>query len=252
MKNAVTPATATRDLRGTKWSDNAIGYFWCNGNDMQQAARTALFSSGFNGGHGIFVNPENLWQCTVVFTVRKISVHTWINDRDQFLQPNSELSDEFKSDCLVWMLFNGSNLTAGADNLVWDNREWSITNHFIPYTEDEVNAPDRFESDFMVRYMEKLPKLSGTDSPFSFEACAVLEEGKKLWRAYFSATDERAVRDKFKLNRSDAGWYQIRGALKERSQSGDFPPVSFTAFESSYRSLTEKLRPLVYKYGFLR
>ncbi|WP_288748660.1 hypothetical protein [uncultured Treponema sp.] len=252
LKNAVTPATATRDLRGTKWSDNAIGYFWCNGNDMQQAARTALFSSGFNGGHGIFVNPENLWQAAIVFTVRKISVHTWINDRDQFLQPNSELSDEFKSDCLVWMLFNGKNLTAGADNLVWDNREWSITNHFIPYTEDEVNAPDRFESDFMVRYIEKLPHLSGTDSPFSFEARAVLEEGKILWRAYFSATDERTVRDKYKLNRSDAGWYQIRGALKARSESGDFPPVSFTAFETAYRTLTEKLRPLVFKYGFLR
>ena len=150
------------------------------------------------------------------------------------------------------MLFNGKNLTAGADNLVWDNREWSITNHFIPYTEDEVNAPDRFESDFMVRYIEKLPHLSGTDSPFSSEARAVLEEGKKLWRAYFSATDERAVRDKYKLNRSDAGWYQIRGALKSRSESGDFPPVSFTAFETAYRTLTEKLRPLVFKYGFLR
>ena len=179
-------------------------------------------------------------------------LYTWVNHNEQFLQPDCELSEEFKSDCLVWMLFNGKNLTTGADNLLWDNREWSITNHFIPYTEDEVNAPDRFESDFMVRYMEKLPHLSGTDSPFSFEARAVLEEGKKLWRGYFSATDERAVRDKYKLNRSDAGWYQIRGALKSRSESGDFPPVSFTAFETAYRTLTEKLRPLVFKYGFLR
>lgn len=248
--NAVSVSPRAKPM--SKWSDRAIGYMFCNSNDFQHANDTAFFSSAYGHGHGFYVTPENLWQAAVVFTVRRIIPATWINDRDQFLQPNSELSDEFKSDCLVWMLFNGSNLTAGADNLVWDNREWSITNHFIPYTEDEVNAPDRFESDFIVRYMEKLPKLSGTDSPFSFEARAVLEEGKKLWRAYFSATDERAVRDKFKLNRSDAGWYQIRGALKERSQSGDFPPVSFTAFESSYRSLTEKLRPLVYKYGFLR
>ncbi|MDD5788937.1 MAG: hypothetical protein PUE30_00190, partial [Spirochaetia bacterium] len=251
LSNAITPTPGK--VRVSKWSDDGIAYMYAGVNDPQHAGQqTVLFSSPYGGGNGFYVTPENLWQAAVVFTVRRIIPHTWINDRDQFLQPNCELSDEFKSDCLVWMLFNGSNLTAGADNLVWDNREWSITNHFIPYTEDEVNAPDRFESDFMVRYMEKLPKLSGTDSPFSFEARAVLEEGKKLWRAYFSATAERAVRDKFKLNRSDAGWYQIRGALKERSQSGDFPPVSFTAFESSYRSLTEKLRPLVYKYGFLR
>lgn len=252
LSNCITVSPMSKP-RVKNWSDNAIAYMCTGTNDLQNAASyTFILSSVAGRGNGLFVTPENLWKCAVLFTVQKIIPHTWINHNDQFLQPNSELSDEFKSDCLVWMIFNGKNLTAGADNLVWDNREWSITNHFIPYTEDEVNAPDRFESDFMVRYIEKLPHLSGTDSPFSCEARAVLEEGKKLWRAYFSATDERAVRDKYKLNRSDAGWYQIRGALKSRSESGDFPPVSFSAFETAYRTLTEKLRPLVFKYGFLR
>ena len=252
LSNCITVSPMSKP-RVKNWSDNAIAYMCTGTNDLQNAASyTFILSSVAGRGNGLFVTPENLWKCAVLFTVQKIIPHTWINHNDQFLQPNSELSDEFKSDCLMWMLFNGKNLTAGADNLVWDNREWSITNHFIPYTEDEVNAPDRFESDFMVRYIEKLPHLSGTDSPFSPEARAVLEEGKKLWRAYFSATDERTVRDKYKLNRSDAGWYQIRGALKARSESGDFPPVSFSAFETAYRTLTEKLRPLVFKYGFLR
>ena len=252
LSNCITVSPMSKP-RVKNWSDNAIAYMCTGTNDLQNAASyTFILSSVAGRGNGLFVTPENLWKCAVLFTVQKIIPHTWINHNDQFLQPNSELSDEFKSDCLVWMLFNGKNLTAGADNLVWDNREWSITNHFIPYTEDEVNAPDRFESDFMVRYIEKQPHLSGTDSPFSPEARAVLEEGKKLWRAYFSATDERTVRDKYKLNRSDAGWYQIRGALKARSESGDFPPVSFSAFETAYRTLTEKLRPLVFKYGFLR
>ena len=252
LSNCITVSPMSKP-RVKNWSDNAIAYMCTGTNDLQNAASyTFILSSVAGRGNGLFVTPENLWKCAVLFTVQKIIPHTWINHNDQFLQPNSELSDEFKSDCLMWMLFNGKNLTAGADNLVWDNREWSITNHFIPYTEDEVNAPDRFESDFMVRYIEKLPHLSGTDSPFSCEARAVLEEGKILWRAYFSATDERTVRDKYKLNRSDAGWYQIRGALKSRSESGDFPPVSFSAFETAYRTLTEKLRPLVFKYGFLR
>lgn len=238
-----------------KWSDNAIAHLVCDSNDFQQGTQgTALLSSASKIGHkgACFVTPENLWQAAVVFTVRRIIPATWINDRDQFLQPNCELSDEFKSDCLVWMLFNGSNLTAGADNLVWDNREWSITNHFIPYTEDEVNAPDRFESDFMVRYIAALPALQDTDSPFSKEARAVLKAGKKLWQSYFSATDEYTVRQKLKLGRSDAGWYQIRNALKERSQSGNSAPVSFAEFENAYKALTEKLRPKVYEYGFLK
>jgi hypothetical protein len=45
-------------------------------------------------------------------------------------------------------------------------------NNFIPYTETEVNAPDRFESDFMVRYLDK-KKLSK-------EAKAVLNAGREL------------------------------------------------------------------------
>lgn len=143
-----------------------------------------------------------------------------------------------------WMLFNGSNLTAGADNLIWNEHEWSITNHFIPFTEDEVNAPDRFESDFMINYM--------ADKTFSAESTAVLAQGKKLWSAYFSTTDERTVRDRLKLNRTDAGWYQIRNALKTRNESGENTPVSFAAFEEAYKTLTDKLRPQVYKYGFLR
>lgn len=154
LKNAVTPATASKDLRGTKWADGAIAWLNCAGNDLQNAwNKTMLFSSGYGSGRGFFITPENLWQAAVVFAVRRLIKPTWINDRDQFLQPSAPLSNEFKTDCLIWMLFNGSNLTASADNLEWNGRKWSIVNHFIPFTETEVNAPDRFESDFMVRYL---------------------------------------------------------------------------------------------------
>ncbi|MFZ4059500.1 MAG: hypothetical protein ACOYKE_15255, partial [Ferruginibacter sp.] len=152
LKNAITPATATKDLRGTKWSDGAIGYMLSGGNDLQHASiQTVMFSSGYGSARGYFINPENLWQAAIVYTVRRIIKPTWLNDRDQFLQPIEPLTNEFKSDCLIWMLFNGSNLTASANNLEWNNKKWSIVNHFIPYTEDEVGAPDRFESDFMVQ-----------------------------------------------------------------------------------------------------
>lgn len=73
-----------------------------------------------------------------MFTVQHIITHTRINHNDQFLQPNRELSDEFKSDCLARMLFHGKNLTASADDLERNGRKWSIVNHFIPYTESEV------------------------------------------------------------------------------------------------------------------
>ncbi len=90
------------------------------------------------------------------------------------------------------------------------------------------------------------------DKKFSAEAQAVLATGRDLWRAYFSKTDPRAVRDELKLNRPDAGWYQIRNALKKRNEAGDSAPVDFTMFEDAYDMLTGKLRPLVFEYGFLK
>ena len=80
---------------------------------------------------------------------------------------------------------------------------------------------------------------------------AVLDAGRDLWRAYFTEIPPHGVRETYKLNRPDAGWYQIRGALKKRNASGDSPPVDFAAFEASYRALTEKLIPQVYDLCFL-
>lgn len=245
LKNTVSVSTAKNTVILTKWSDGAIGYFFCDGNDFQNASQsTVIFSSTYFKGHGFYITPENLWQAAVMFTARKAIKPTWLNDRDQFLQPTRLLSEEFKSDCLIWMLFNGSNLTASANNLEWNNKKWSIVNHFIPFTEEDVNSPDRFESDFMVQYL--------TDKKLSAEAKQVLSEGKKLWQAFFAHIDVHNVREELKLNRSDVGWYQVRKALQARNKSGDFPLVCFKPFEEQYKSLTEKLQPLVYEFGFLK
>ena len=230
-----------------KSCDNMKGFLFAGNNDFQNAQTGTLIASsiytGRNGG-GVYITEENLWQAAVVFSVRRLIKQTWLNDRDQFLQPTEPLTDEFKNDCLIWMLFNGSNLTAGADGLEWNGKTWSLVNHFIPFTEAEVGAPDRFESDFMVQYL--------ADKPLSAEAQAVLDAGRTLWQAYFAYTDARTVRDEYKLNRPDVGWYQIRNALKARNSSGDTAPVNFGPFESAYQALTEKLQPQVFSLGFLR
>ena len=244
LKNAVSPTTSTKDVRGTKWAENGIGGMICPGNDFQHANLTAILSSPYCSAGGFIVTIDNFWKSSIVFAVRKLIKHTWLNHNDQFLKPTEKIPDEFKSDCLIWMLFNGKNLTASANDLEWNDKKWSIVNHFIPFTEEEVGAADRFESDFMVEYLK--------DKKLSKEAKAVLAEGKKLWKVYFEHTDVRAVREELKLNRADVGWYQIRNALKKRNESGDFVPVSFKSFEEAYKTLSEKLQPMVYELGFLK
>ena len=243
LSNAITPTPGK--VRVSSWSDNAKAYMYCGVNDIQHALQqTVIFSSPYGGGNGFYINQTNLSDSMVIFSVRQLSKHTWINHNDQFLQPSEDLTEEFKNDCLIWGLFHGKNVTASANDLEWNGKKWGIVNHFIPFTEEEVGAADRFESNFMVEYMK--------GKEFSTEARAVLEEGRKLWQAYFAHTDERSVRDELKLNRPDVGWYQIRNTLKKRNEAGDFPKVSFSEFEKSYKNLTEKLEPQVYELGFLK
>jgi hypothetical protein len=243
LKNAVHPQTAHAKV--TSWRSDAIGYLLSNSNDLQNSGTlTALFSSVYSAGNGFHITPDNLEKATVVFAVRQLIKHSWINHNDQFLQPSVPLPEEFKNDCLIWMLFHGKNLTASANDLEWNGQKWSIVNHFIPYTEDEVGAAEPFESYFMVDYL--------SDKTLSDEATAVLDAGRVLWRAYFAYTDVRSVREQFKLNRPDVGWYQIRNALAERNKSGDTAPINFSPLEDAYAALTEKLRPQVFSLGFLR
>ena len=242
LKGAIEPATVSKDLRGANWSEGALAWLNCAGNDLQQASKlTMLLSSGFGSGRGLFVTPTNLWQAAIVFSVRRLIKPTWLNDRDQFLQPSEPLTDAFKTDCMIWMLFNGSNLSAGANGLEWNGKTWSLVNHFVPFTEDEVGARDAFESHFMSDY------LRGKE--LSEEAKAVLDAGRQLWRTYHATPMPRSIRDEFKLGRADVGWYQIRKALdanKENSQ------VDFSDFKTAYDALTQKLRPMVYSLGFLK
>jgi hypothetical protein len=241
--NALTPIGKTNGIRNRNWANGAIAHFFCNGNDLQNAGTmTALFSSVHSIGHagGYFVTEENLWKVNVMFAVRRVIAGTWLNDRDQFLQPTQPLSDEFKSDCLIWTLFNGSNLTAGADGLRWNDRDWSLTNHFIPFTEAEVGARARFESDFMVSYMAGMM--------FSPEAQAVLSEGRKLFQRFHATSFPNRIRQDYRLNRPDAGWYQVRKALEAY---GDSELTDFDPFKAAYADLSAKLRPLVFDLGFL-
>ncbi|AZL57675.1 hypothetical protein EI545_01725 [Tabrizicola piscis] len=239
LSNALTVASNPRPKRQYA---GAVGYLYASNNDMQHAGQETLISSSiFTGGNGggIWLTDANLWQAAIVFAVRMLTVHTWVNHNDQFLQPSQPLSEEFKSDCLVWMLFSGKNLTAGADGLRWNDRDWSLTNHFIPFAEAEVGAKARFESDFMVRYMAGMA--------FSPEARAVLDQGRKLFQRFHATSFPNKIRQDYKLNRADAGWYQVRKALEAHSDI----VTDFAPFREAYANLGQKLRPMVFELGFL-
>lgn len=239
MKNAI--EVADKNFSLITGCDNSIGYMVLQGNDVQNASKyTFVVSSISNKGHGVYLTKDNLLRASITFAVRQTTKPTWLNDRNQFLQPLEEPSLEFSLDCLIYMLFHSSNYTTAIDGLEWDNKKWDIANNFMPFSESEIKAKGRFESNFMQEFItEHLENLS-------VEAKNVLKEAKQLYLSYYSENDSHYIRDKLKINRNDIGWYQLRNALKQR----ELPP-NFENFNKSYSALTNKITSHIEFYGFL-
>lgn len=175
----------------------------------------------------------------MTFVARRIERPMWLNDRDQFYQPTTEVPKEFINDCVVWMVFNRCNKTASSDALEWNGRIWKLKNNFIPFTEQEVGSSEKFESYFLSDWL--------SERRLSEEAQEVMERGKELWSLYFSDRCEKKLRDKYHVTNSSVGWFQIRRILAER-----YGEDIFEEFNIAYSELTTKLHSQVYEFGFLR
>ncbi len=202
---------------------------------------------------------DNLIVGCVYLAVRQCIEATWLNDRDQFLWPKDTWMEdkEFQSDCLAYTLLHGQNKISSAGG----------TNHWIPFTEDEVEAKERFESHFMSNFIHgkhKATKQSQqgdlfattvekqseqTAITFSPEAQAVMDAGRELWRYYHSQPHPNP----------NASFYDIRLHFQGTNDKGhmnpDSPDARYTelvkTLRTRLRTLADKLAPKVYAHGFL-
>ncbi|WP_297986592.1 hypothetical protein [uncultured Chryseobacterium sp.] len=204
------------------------------------------------------ITKENLIKTAIYFAVRKAIPATWLNDRDQFLYPNDnwKTDQEFQNDCLAFTLFDGSNNIQSKFG----------TNHWIPFTEHEVDAKEKFESHFMTDFINgklkaevtenlfgetvALQLYDGKPKEFSKEARAVFDAGRKLWRYYHSQKDINV----------NASLYDIREYFQGRNDKGRMNARSsdetYTELIAELRNklsiLAEKIQPKIYEYGFLK
>ncbi|HPW90024.1 MAG TPA: hypothetical protein PLJ40_01220, partial [Paludibacteraceae bacterium] len=198
-----------------KVNSNFIGFLaGTNGNDFQQNNIVYILNAKeqMANPRGIWINKDNLLFGSIYFSVRKVIPATWLNDRDQFLYPNDgwQTDLEFQNDCFTYTLFN-TNIQSRFG-----------VNHWIPFTENEVNAKEKFESNFMTNFMqgklksEETTTLFGTTTvenkslQFSDEATAVFDAGRKLWK-YYHAQNSVNV---------NASLYDIREHFQGRNEQG--------------------------------
>ena len=204
------------------------------------------------------INQKNLLTFSVYFAVRHCIEATWINDRDQFLFPNNkwENDNKFQSDCLAFTLFS-NNIQSKFG-----------TNHWIPFTENEVDAREKFDSNFMTNFIKGKPKppsksfyslsilfepeveYGQTPLEFSTEATAVFNVGRELWKYYHKQPDCNV----------NASLYDIREHFQGRNDKGKMNNKSTDeTYSALIGNLREKLKelsdiiePKVYEYGFLK
>jgi predicted RNA methylase len=249
-------------LRNYYDKENVIGYLRFVGPDFQANSGVYITSepkeSDIKESRIQTITQNNLLEMTIYIAVRFCVEVTWLNDRDQFLYPNSDwINDsEFQNDCLAYTIFCGQNRITSAK-----------TNHWIPFTEHEVNAREKFESNFMSRFIKgKIsPEKKSIDifsvllepkvhyeSPliFSATAQAVFDAGRELWR-YYHAHPNCNV---------NASLYDIREHFQGRNAKGKMNNNSddetYTKLIGSLRDclklLAKKIEQKVYEYGFLK
>lgn len=127
-----------------KPTGDAIGFLAkTNSNDFQNNNIICILNKKeqLPNPRGRWIDSGCLLICSVYYAVRKCIEATWLNDRDQFLYPNDgwKTDAEFLGDCLVYTLFHGQNRISSVHG----------PNHWIPFTEAEVDAKECFQSHFM-------------------------------------------------------------------------------------------------------
>ena len=239
-----------------------VGFICNRSNDFQSQTSNFIANTKeqFSTPKGTIITEQNLMECVIFYAVRHVIPASWLNDRDQFLYPNDDWKEDkdFHSDCLVYALFN-NNIQS----------EIGI-NHWIPFTEQEVNAPDNFKSHFMSDFIAgKLsPQTSDTlfgaeeslipSEPIVFTPAAadVMEAGKALWRYYMTHKSDDYGAAPVNVN---ASFYDIRahfqgfekGKMRNKSDDEHYNEL-LRDLRNAQKVLAKQIEEKVYIYGFLK
>ncbi|EIL6893937.1 hypothetical protein LL754_000237 [Campylobacter upsaliensis] len=259
-----------RQYHTRKISDENLGAIGLYGSDFQHNNFIRITNPNQHPNRWTFITPNNLIPTSIYLSVRHCIKATWINDRDQFLYPNKkwEKDTEFQNDCLIFMLFHGQNRITSKEGI----------NHFIPFSEKELNAAEAFESHFMLEFIQGKIKISNKKKKgqqefnfqsdelektfiptkpleFSHEAKEVFKAAKELFKHY-----HEQAKDETNYN-PNAALYDIKAHFQGFNDKGKMNPPQKAKDEAykdklgelnyALKNLAKKIEVKVYEYEFL-
>jgi hypothetical protein len=196
----------------------------CKGNDVQNYNNVALLSGPYVSAGALSVVPDNFDKAMTVHAVRKNVRKNWLNDRDQFLQPEGKPGVGFVRRCTVWNLFADSNQTASIRNVAYKGKTFQIINHFFPFkvatmkkweiSDSEIAGSLARDPDdrFVAQWLSEQKLDSASEE--------LLELGREIYKAFFREFKDLPT-TKYKVEHWDAGWWQIKRCLVEAGLEGE-------------------------------
>lgn len=238
------------------WYKNSLGFFLNKSNNIDVSGMyVGLFSCIFthtSAGHSIL--PETFNKSLSFFAARKLIEKTWINSKDEYLAPNESNPNfqEFVNDSIVYSLFNVSSNQASLRQIKYHDKVWDIKNEFFWMSKSEIESlANEFSNDTCYsdvhtsedRFVyKKLQEITLTP-----EAQAVLNKACDIVRKTFKYRELfNEEHPEYQINNWDCGWYQIKALAKEYAKE------DLEEFKKLYKTLADKMRPMVYELGFLK
>ncbi|GAA9201979.1 hypothetical protein BTM366_13720 [Helicobacter pylori] len=240
-----------------------LGYIDTPTPDFQGSPSVAIINNkNSSKRHSVYfaIASSNILFGSVFFSIRHCIKATWQNDRDQFYAPYDDAfqdDSEFKNNCLIFMLFHTQNRITTTQG----------TNHFIPFSETEVNAKERYSSHALLDFLKGKIKEEGDslflnakkeNKPleFSQSASRVFDAGREIYRYYHT---QDSTNPHYNAN---ASLYDIKEFFQGRNAQGKLnPPVKakdtyykqlYANLQDALKDLAKEIQPKVYEYGFLR
>ncbi len=240
-----------------------LGYIDTPTPDFQGSPSVSIINNkNSSKRHSVYfaITSSNILFGSVFFSIRHCIKATWQNDRDQFYAPYDDVfqdDSEFKNNCLIFMLFHTKNRITTTQG----------TNHFIPFSETEVNAKERYSSHALLDFLKGKIKEEGDslflsakkeNKPleFSLSASRVFDAGREIYRYYHT---QDSTNPHYNAN---ASLYDIKEFFQGRNAQGklnlpakakdEYYKQLYANLQDALKDLAKEIQPKVYEYGFLR
>lgn len=245
-------------------SEGNMGYLVADSTIVEKNTQYVMLIPRKLKGHlaSFEIKVKNFDKICTAFTARRLITGeycNWINSKDEYMIPNTSHPDykQWQSDCIVYSLFNTASNQSSLRNISYNGKQWNIQNEFFWMSvkdiadlatgrssaeDSNVDVCDDIERFGDNRFVYK--KLQ--EVTLSPDAQAVLDKATELVKSSFKyRKDFNQKHPEYHINTWDAGWYQIKGLLKE------YDPNGLKELNALYKEFEDRMRPLVYELGFL-